>query len=424
MSPVKMRKGLLLRLYQLLSHGFPLLARWVLSRRLRRGKEHPDRWREKLGITTAARPKGPLIWLHAVGLGEVLSLRGLIDRMARQRSDLSFLVTSTTAASAHVFARHLPARTMHQFLPLDAPTYRRRFLTRFRPDLCVWAEQDIWPGLVSDAAGRGIPQAFVAARMNDRSFARHKRFRSLYRDLYSAMRLITAQDSASACHIADLSQAPVRVTGSLKPATPPLECDDKELRALQTHLQGRTVWAVAPSHPEDEVIAIEAHRVLVETDPSAMLIIAPRFPDRRDSITAACAKRPPRKSEAALPGPDDPIWLCDTFGDLGLIYRLSRAVLIGGTFSAIEGHNPWEAAALETAIFHGPRTAHFANDFDQLAAADASRQIAEPAELAEVLKTTDLAAIGQNATRCKEESSAPVDALATDLIALLEGAHG
>ena len=159
----KMRRGGLLRAYLVTSYLFPLFAGRVLRKRIARGKEHPTRWIEKQARGLAPRPDGPLIWLHAVGLGEVLSLRGLIAIMADQAPDASFLVTSTTRASAVVFARNLPPRTIHQFLPLDAPSYRRRFLDHFQPNLCIWAEQDIWPGFVSDLNRRAIPQAVVAA---------------------------------------------------------------------------------------------------------------------------------------------------------------------------------------------------------------------------------------------------------------------
>jgi len=106
--PTDMQRGLALRSYLAASHLFPLIARPILRKRLKRGKEHPTRWTEKLGQSLAPRPKGPLVWLHAVGLGEVLSLRGLIARMAAEQPDLSFLVTSSTAASAKVFGKNAP----------------------------------------------------------------------------------------------------------------------------------------------------------------------------------------------------------------------------------------------------------------------------------------------------------------------------
>ncbi|WP_439154696.1 3-deoxy-D-manno-octulosonic acid transferase [Yoonia sp.] len=409
-----MRRGLALRAYLLASHMFPPIAARVLRRRLARGKENPDRWREKLGLGLGRRPDGPLVWLHAVGLGEVLSLRGLIARLADQRPDLSFLVTSTTVTSAQVFAKNLPTRTIHQFLPIDAPAYRARFLDHFRPDLAVWVEQDIWPGFISDTAARGIPQAVIAARMNATSHASHRKARAVYRDLYRAMALVTAQDQTTADHLMQLGARDVTVTGSLKPAGPPLACDAAELARLQKALAGRTIWAVAPSHPTDERLALAAHDVLRRADPTALLIIAPRFPDRRDAITVTPVRI---RSKGEMPGASDPLWLCDTFGDLGLIYRLADTVLIGGTFCAIQGHNPWEAAALGAAILHGPQLANFASDFAGLDAAGGARSVATAQDIADAVQSPG--ALAANATQISVTAAARTDALASGLISLL-----
>ncbi|WP_320237988.1 3-deoxy-D-manno-octulosonic acid transferase [Cognatiyoonia sp. IB215182] len=421
MPPNKMHRGLLLRLYLIITTLVPMIASVVLRRRLRKGKEVPKRWREKLGRDLAPRPAGTLIWLHAVGLGEVMSLRGLIARLTALRPDVQVLVTSTTAISAEVFAKNLPSQTLHQFLPLDAPSYRARFLDHFRPDLCVWVEQDIWPGFVHELNKRSVPQAMIATRMNVASFQSHQRAAGLYRDLYGAMALITAQDETAAKHLRELGAQP-SVSGSLKPAAPALACDEDALRDLQHILQNRRVWAVAPSHPDDERVAIAAHDIVTQDDPLALLMIAPRYPVRRDEIAAQIAESVPLRSRDEVPSADHRFWLCDTFGEMGLIYRLAQAVLIGGTFGPVEGHNPWEAAALDTAILHGPRTANFSNDFAQLHQAGAALKVENAKELATALMQHDLPQLALNTHRCIAEASTQTDQLAQDLIALVRPA--
>ena len=159
-----------LRLYLALRYLVPLFATPFLKRRLARGKEHPTRWTEKLGRTTAERPSGPLIWLHAVGLGEVLSLRGIITAMGKIDPSTNFLITSSALSSAKAIEGQMPPRTQHQFMPLDNAQFSQHFLNHWQPDLVIWAEQDIWPGLICDIAKRNIPQALVNARMNAFSF--------------------------------------------------------------------------------------------------------------------------------------------------------------------------------------------------------------------------------------------------------------
>ena len=191
-----------LRAYLLASQAIPLAAPLLLRRRLARGKELPDRWREKLGEPSLPRPDGPLVWLHAVGLGETLALRGLIAAMADQAPAVEFLVTSTTRGSAEVFAANLPLRTRHQFLPLDAPTYLTRFLDHWRPSLSIWTEQDLWPGAVVATSARGIPLALINARMNAEAYARRARGKGLFSNLLARFRLIAAQD-LSLIHISE-----------------------------------------------------------------------------------------------------------------------------------------------------------------------------------------------------------------------------
>lgn len=412
-----MHRGLLLRLYLVMTHTVPLIAPWLLRRRLAKGKEDPARWREKLGQGLAPRPDGPLIWLNAVGLGEVLSVRGLIAQLSAANPKAQFLVTSTTAVSAQVFANNLPPRCIHQFLPIDAPAYRKRFLDHFHPNLCIWVEQDLWPGFVSDLARRDTPQAIVAARMDANSRDKHRKARSLYRDLFQTMAMITAQDEDSANNLCSLGAATPRVCGSLKPSAPALTHDPKTLAALRAALQGRTIWTVAPAHHEDTVIARAAHDILRQNDPTALLIIVPRFPQR----LLAQDQKIKRRSKAQIPTPNDKIWLCDTFGELGLIYRLSLAALIGGTFNDTEGHNPWEAACLHTAILFGHRIANFKADFARLQAAGAATKVNTAADIAAALRSRHLSAQAEKARDLTQDAQDNTAALAKQLIQLLPG---
>jgi 3-deoxy-D-manno-octulosonic-acid transferase len=357
-------KGAGLRAYLALSWAIPLAAPMLLKRRLRRDKELADRWQEKLGQAGAARPEGPLVWLHAVGLGEVLALRGLIAAMAELAPEVEFLVTSTTRGSAEVLAGNLPPRTRHQFLPLDAPRYLARFLDHWRPALSVWAEQDIWPGAVVATARRGIPLALVNARMNADAFARRRRWRGLYADLFARFRLIAAQDEGTAAHLVGLGARDVRLGASLKAAAPALTADPMALAAAREALAGRRAVLLASSHPEDEAALFTALR----GHPGAPLVlIAPRDASRGAEIATRAAEHglsATRRSQGM--GPDAAIWIVDTIGEMGIWYRLCPVSLIGGSFGATEGHNPWEAAALGSAILHGPRVTNFAGDYSML----------------------------------------------------------
>jgi 3-deoxy-D-manno-octulosonic-acid transferase len=413
--------GWQLRAYLALSRLLPLAAPVFLKRRLARGREDPLRWREKLGQTGQTRPEGRLIWLHAVGIGEVMALRGLIAAMAKTAPDLSFLVTSMARSSAEVFAENLPPRTQHQFLPVDAPAYLNRFLDHWHPDLSVWAEQDLWPGAVVAAAQRGIPLALVNARMNEAAFVRRVRWRGLFADLYGRFSLIAAQDAATAAHLTALGARDVKVTGSLKSAAPVLAANAEALQTLGGLLAGRRVWVAASTHAEDEAVALAAQSVLWRADPRWLLILVPRVPGRRAEVVASLPAGLPHALRSAGDPPTGAIYVADTVGELGLWYRLAEVVLMGGTFGPVEGHNPWEPAALGLAVLHGPRTANFAADYAALTGAGAARQIS-PDQLVDALTAPGLSAMGEAGKALALAGQQGVQPLATALLALQRGA--
>jgi 3-deoxy-D-manno-octulosonic-acid transferase len=414
--------GLLLRLYLGASWLLGLRAWRHIERRRLRGKEHPGRWREKAADAMAERPDGTVIWLHAVGLGEVLALRGLIEAMAAVRPDLTFLVTSSARASGEVFDRNRPTNTIHQYLPLDTPTFRRRFLDHWGPALSAWAEQDLWPGFVMEAARRDIPLAMINARMGERAYRARRKARSLYADLYRRFALIAAQDEATARHIEALAPGlSVPVMGSLKAACAPLS-DAPERSELEAKLAGREVWLAGPTHPEDEAVALSAEKLRQTANPASLLILAPRLPDRGAAMAAACAEKGlsvALRSAGDVPGPQTRVWIADSFGEMGLWYRLARAALIGGSFGPVQGHNPWEAVRLGVPVLHGPNTANFAPDYARLTEAEGCLRVGTAEELAAALARPDLGEMAARARTVQAGAEAGLVDLRDRLLALV-----
>jgi 3-deoxy-D-manno-octulosonic-acid transferase len=418
--------GTALRLYGWAARALGLIAPLLLERRLRRGKEDPLRWREKLAEPSAPRPDGTLVWLHAVGLGEVMALRGLIVDLSAIRPDLSFLITSTARSSGQVVAANLPPRTLHQFLPLDAPRLVARFLDHWRPDLSVWSEQDLWPNFVREIHARGIPLALVNARMNAAAGKSRARAGRLYADLYARFALIAAQDDASARALEALgAPRPVLRHTSLKVAAPPLAADPAKLDALSAALGDRPRWCLASSHPEDEAVAFAALKALRDAGDTSLLIVAPRRIERGAEIVGAAEALGLKASlRSSGQGPEDcAVYVADTFGEMGLWYRLCNRVLMGGTFGPVEGHNPWEPARLGAAVLHGPRVANFAADYAALDRADGARPVTDAAAVVGQL-TSDLGPVAARAQVLAEAGSRDITDLATRLAALLPGADG
>ncbi|MGB0968476.1 MAG: 3-deoxy-D-manno-octulosonic acid transferase [Halocynthiibacter sp.] len=368
------------RAYRTLTGLIPLIARRHLRKRIAKGKEHDSRWIEKLGQATLPRPAGRLIWLHAVGLGEVLALRGLIDALHARDADLNFLVTSGTLASSKVFEKNAPANTVHQFLPLDHPRYIRAFLDHWQPDLSIWSEQEIWPNHVFEIHKQGIPLALINGRLTSDAFESRSRFKRLYQSVYQRFSYVVAQDLQTADRLAKLGALDVKTHPTLKAGCAPLAADAGDLQTLQESTQGRMIWAATSTHPADETMALEAHKRLLDVQPDALLIVAPRNPSEMDTLRAGAAKNGMTlafRGETHLPSVHTQVFVSDTFGELGLWYRLARRALIGGSFGDIGGHNPWEAAQLDCAILHGPNMANFIPDMKALHAENAALETSD-----------------------------------------------
>lgn len=404
--------GFALRAYGLLWRALAKIAPLHLRRRLKKGREDPARWQEKLGQAGAARPDGSLIWLNAVGIGEVMALRGLIEAMGRVDPAAHFLITSSARSSAEVLARNLPPRTIHQYLPLDAPAFVRRFLDHWQPDLSIWSDQELWPICAHSADQRGIPLVFVNARITPESLEKRRFIKALYRDVLARFQLVLAQDQRSADALTTLGARTVEVSASLKRAAPPLTADPAELTRMQAMFNGRCIWLAASTHPEDEAVAIAAQAQLFARDPRWLLILAPRDPKRILPLALPYAQR----SKAQTLG-TEPVYLADTFGELGLWYRLASVALIGGSFGPVEGHNPWEAAALGCAVLHGPRVANFEADFAALTAQNAAQCVIDAATLMQALQdphSAQMGRLGQSLLR----DQAPLDGLAARVLGL------
>ena len=155
--------------YRLATRALAPLAPFLLHRRSLRGKEHPERAGERLGIASQPRPSGALVWVHGASVGECMAALPLIEALLAE-ARCNVLVTSGTVTSAKIMSERLPARALHQFVPIDTPAATAHFLDYWRPQVGLFVDSDIWPNLVLGAKERGVRLALINARMSKRSF--------------------------------------------------------------------------------------------------------------------------------------------------------------------------------------------------------------------------------------------------------------
>ncbi|PZP55446.1 MAG: 3-deoxy-D-manno-octulosonic acid transferase [Micavibrio aeruginosavorus] len=371
--------------------GTPVL-KTLLSRRVKKGKEDPDRLGERKGIASLPRPSGPLIWMHVASVGEAQSIMSLIHLMLDQNKQLHVLVTSVTKTSAEILSRQLPDRAIHQYAPVDHPDWVRSFLDHWHPNLALWAESELWPAMLTFLKKRHIPSALINAHMSPKSFRNWKRAPDFARSLLSSFLVILAQSKQDAEYYAEFAPHNVVVTENIKYAARPLAVDETHLGALKSAVANRPVWLYASSHDGEEDLACAVHNELKLHFPNLLTIIAPRHPDRREAILKVIEEN---ELNAILRGPDknlpstaDQVYIVDTMGELGLLYKTAPLAVIGRSFSndGGGGHNPVEPALLGCAALHGPNIQNSQELYDGMDAAGAALLVREKKELASVIK--------------------------------------
>ncbi len=295
---------LTLHAYRLLTAAATPLAPALIAHRLKHGKEHPSRLRERYGQSKLARPPGPLAWLHGASVGELLAVIPLIECI--RDKEFSVLCTSGTVTSANLAEQRLPPGAIHQFVPLDAPRFVNRFFDHWRPDLALFVESDLWPNLIMTSAGRGIPLILVNGRLSEGSFNRWRRVSGTIAALLRCFDLCLAQSATHAERYRDLGAPRVTTTGNLKLDVPEPPADADSLAVLEAAVGERPVIAGASTHAGEETILIEAHRRMRGSFPRLLTIVAPRHPDRGPGILEiahAADLKAALRSRGELPAP-------------------------------------------------------------------------------------------------------------------------
>ncbi|MDO9384833.1 MAG: glycosyltransferase N-terminal domain-containing protein [Hyphomicrobiaceae bacterium] len=361
------------------------LAPLLLGIRERQGKEDARRRGERFGQANAARPAGAVVWVHAASVGETNAVLPLIHRLSQDRPELSFLLTTGTVTSAGLAAQRLPARALHQYIPLDAPEYVRAFLDHWKPDLAIFTESEIWPNLIIETAKRNVPLALVNGRMSQRSYKRWRDNAGFSRPLFSAFDLVMAQNDRLAERFGELGAKHVIAAGNLKIDSPPPPSDTLEVERLTAALAGRPVMIAASTHEGEETVIAEAHRRLAREIPGFCTIIAPRHPERGTGIAELLKSQglsTAQRSTGALPAAHSDIYVADTIGELGTLYALSPVSFIGGSLIPHGGQNPIEAIRHGSAVLTGPHWQNFKDAYDTLLRHKGAIEIRSANELA------------------------------------------
>jgi len=393
-----------LYVYLLLADTLTGVANRKLEARLKAGKEDPNRINERRGQTPNIRPEGEVIWFHAASVGESIALLGLIENIVEERPLTNILITTGTTASANLINTRLPKKTIHQYVPLDVGKFVCNFLDHWRPNLAVFTESELWPCLIATTHARKVPLILINARISRKSFSKWKWLKGLVSSILSKFDIILCQDENTAKFIRKLSKSKIdpKVVGSLKESAPPLPFSEEDRSVISNQIGSRPIWLAASTHEREELMMAEAHEYARRFSRRLLLIIVPRHPNRGKKICSDLRNlgwQVSLRSDGEKINNYTEIYIADTFGEMGLWYRISSISFLGGSMTEVGGHNPFEPATLGSAILHGPHVWSAAEAYEELGKVKASLQVKNPEELSQAI--VDLLNPDTNASMAK-----------------------
>jgi len=421
-----------LALLVLLAAGLP----WWIFRVLFTRKYREGVW-ARLGFVPRRlrRPavSRPTIWLHAVSVGEVLAVSRLVAEFDRALPSYRLLI-STTTRTGQALARERFGADRVFYCPLDLPWAIRAWLHALQPALLILAETEFWPNLLAGCRRRAIPLAVVNARISDRSWPRYRRLRNLWQPFLSELALVLAQTETDADRLRSIGCRPQRVSvaGNLKFDVRVAQ-EAEATRLLKARAAGARFLVAGSTLEGEESALLTAFHDLTISEPSLILVLAPRHPERfaavASLVTAAGlplirrSEWKARAPESIAPLTGGQVVLLDTIGELASVYSLAAVAFVGGSLVPAGGHNPLEPAQFGVPIVMGPHHANFRAVTQYLLARQALR-IATREELRDVLfhllyDRSEASAMGRRARQAFEEQSGATARCVEAITALL-----
>jgi 3-deoxy-D-manno-octulosonic-acid transferase len=354
------------------------------SRRERRYLRH---WNERFGYFRAARDAPPLIWLHAVSVGETRAAEPLLRALRARYPDHRVLLTHMTPTGRETGVELFGDTVERAYLPYDYPGAVRRFLDAWRPCVGVLMETEIWPNLILANAQRGVPLYLVNARLSEKSYSRYRRFPRLAAAALRGFSGIAAQTEEDARRFVALAAQRVAVTGNLKFDVVPPDALVRLGQDWRSRCGERPVLLAASTRDGEEALVLDAFEAMALH--RALLVIVPRHPQRFDDVARLLQQRGlsfQRRSEDVPVRADTRVLLGDSMGEMFAYYAACDVAFIGGSLLPYGAQNLIEACAVGRPVLIGPHTYNFAEATELAIAAGAALRVVDSAALADAAR--------------------------------------
>ena len=337
----------------------------------------------------------PSIWIHAVSVGELLTARPLMAALRARHPGLRVFLSTTTMSAQQLARRSVPDADAVFYFPFDLGFVVRRTLDLVKPRLFLMMETEIWPNLLRECQRRGVKTAVVNGRLSARSFPRYRRVRGFFRHVLADIDCFCVQSDESARRFVEIGAEPGRiaVTGSLKfdslephVGSPQARSKERVLRYFR-FAPARPVLVAGSTMKGEEAAVLRVFRRLKSALPSAVLVLAPRHPERFDEVVVLAQQegfRTARRSDLPIDTePRTDVVVLDTIGELATVYQVGTVVFVGGSLVPTGGHNILEPAVYGRPVIFGPHMQNFAEIAAAFVASDAGVRVGSEGEFEE-----------------------------------------
>ena len=361
------------------------LLRPYLYFRIIKKKESPLRYREKLGITEKNRNDGYLIWFHCSSIGELKSIFPIIDYYLKKNQ---ILVTTSTLGSNEVFQKkYFNIRNItHQFAPIDSPQIVKKFFDKWKPNIILFTESELWPNQIFYAKKKNIPIILLNARISPKSFIKWKLFKTTMSEILGCFKLILCQSNESKNYFNYFSNNNVEMFGNLKFI---IEENSNIKNEEDINVQNRIIFIALSTHNTEEELCIKTHISLKAKYPNLLTLIIPRHINRINQIEKIVQKSKleflVQDSLSNIKNSTD-ILIINSYGVTQKFLKFSKFIFMGGSLINHGGQNPIEVAYNNSIIFHGPYIYNFTEIYNFLNKEKIAFEIRSEADLTNQLR--------------------------------------
>ncbi len=349
-------------IYQFVVFLLIIFSPIVIIIRIIKKKEDKKRFVEKFCIISKKREKGNLVWFHGSSVGEILSIVPLIEKLEKNKSVKTILITSSTLSSSQILNKFKFKKTIHQFFPIDSIYFTNKFLNFWKPTIAIFIESEIWPSMFLEINKRSIPLLLLNARITKKTFKRWKKLKSFSYNIFNKINIAYPSNQETIVYLKKLQVSKINLIGNLKFSESKWDQKISINKKFYGQFKNRKIWCASSTHANEELDCAKVHIKLKKKYKNLLTIIIPRHIHRSDEIMKKINEiglnAIKRSSNKKITKNTD-IYLVDTYGETKKFYKISKTVFLGGSLINHGGQNPIEPARLQSKIIHGSYVHNF-----------------------------------------------------------------